>query len=303
MKKLLNPKAQPEDLTGDPVIAANRFTNAYRASDRVSQYLINEVQPKCEERWEDVFACTLVFKVFNRIDLWEKLREFGADLSAEGVLSESLGVYLDVARTLGPIYSAAYMMPPPQQFDGAKHRRHMLLVKGMLEDGAHERILQCGSLEETFKILRSYESVGDFLAYQWAVDLNYSEAMSCDENEFVIPGPGALRGIKKVYPGSSLRPVEAIRVTAELQNSAFETRGLRWDGLFGRELHLIDVQNLFCEVDKYTRASAPWLSEFAKGSKIKQRYRPVSSPMTARFPDSWGINDTADRYLRERQAQ
>lgn len=29
--------------TNDPVLANHRFTNAYRASDRVSQYLINEV--------------------------------------------------------------------------------------------------------------------------------------------------------------------------------------------------------------------------------------------------------------------
>ena len=28
-------------LTEDPVLAGNRFTNAYRASDRVSQYLIS----------------------------------------------------------------------------------------------------------------------------------------------------------------------------------------------------------------------------------------------------------------------
>ena len=29
--------------TSDPVLRAHRFTNAYRASDRVSQYLINRV--------------------------------------------------------------------------------------------------------------------------------------------------------------------------------------------------------------------------------------------------------------------
>jgi hypothetical protein len=33
----------PPPWTDDPVLCAHRFTNAYRASDRVSQFLINEV--------------------------------------------------------------------------------------------------------------------------------------------------------------------------------------------------------------------------------------------------------------------
>lgn len=34
----------PRPLTADPVLRAHRFTNAYRVLDRVSQYLIREVQ-------------------------------------------------------------------------------------------------------------------------------------------------------------------------------------------------------------------------------------------------------------------
>src|SRR6266540_2321834 len=34
----------PPPWSDDPVISAHRFTNAYRASDRVSQYLIRHVQ-------------------------------------------------------------------------------------------------------------------------------------------------------------------------------------------------------------------------------------------------------------------
>src|SRR5207253_352046 len=43
----------PEPWTSDPILANHRFTNAYRAADRVSQYLIRRViyfgDPKPEE--------------------------------------------------------------------------------------------------------------------------------------------------------------------------------------------------------------------------------------------------------------
>ena len=61
--------------TSDPILQNYRFTNAYRAADRVSQYLIREVQygsgdHKTRRR---VFFRTLLFKIFNRIETWDAL--------------------------------------------------------------------------------------------------------------------------------------------------------------------------------------------------------------------------------------
>ena len=53
--------------TIDPVILAHKFTNAYRASDRVSQYLIKNViyrSDLCDSPDEVVFRI-LLFKFFN----------------------------------------------------------------------------------------------------------------------------------------------------------------------------------------------------------------------------------------------
>ena len=52
-------------LSDDSIIAAHRFTNAYRASDRVSQFLISEVQYNREWGWLDTFVRTLIFKIFK----------------------------------------------------------------------------------------------------------------------------------------------------------------------------------------------------------------------------------------------
>ena len=59
--------------TDDPVLDRYRFTNAYRASDRVSQYLLHRVIYDQERDTLDTILRVLLFKIFNRIDTWEYL--------------------------------------------------------------------------------------------------------------------------------------------------------------------------------------------------------------------------------------
>ncbi len=57
------------------MLAAHRFTNVYRASDRVSQYLIRHVQYGVVRDAESTVFRTLLFKLFNRIETWNLLEE------------------------------------------------------------------------------------------------------------------------------------------------------------------------------------------------------------------------------------
>src|SRR5947209_7004179 len=68
---------RPPPWTEDPVLLANKFTNAYRASDRVSQYLIRRVIYRDDlpnDPAEVVFRI-LLFKLFNRIETWDLLEK------------------------------------------------------------------------------------------------------------------------------------------------------------------------------------------------------------------------------------
>jgi 5-hmdU DNA kinase, helical domain len=65
----------------DPILRDYRFTNVYRAADRVSQYLIQKViyDNDVPDDPENVVFRVLLFKVFNRISTWHTLeRELGA---------------------------------------------------------------------------------------------------------------------------------------------------------------------------------------------------------------------------------
>jgi hypothetical protein len=59
----------PPPWTEDDILARFKFTNAYRAADRVSQFLIRRVIYRADlpGSADEVFFRTILFKLFNRI--------------------------------------------------------------------------------------------------------------------------------------------------------------------------------------------------------------------------------------------
>jgi hypothetical protein len=68
---------EPRPWTDNVVLGAYKFTNAYRASDRVSQYLIRHViyRDDLPSSPREVFFRILLFKLFNKIETWQLLEE------------------------------------------------------------------------------------------------------------------------------------------------------------------------------------------------------------------------------------
>ncbi len=280
--------------TTDPILAKHKFTNAYRASDRVSQYLIRNVIYEGDQCPEEVFFRTILFKLFNRIETWEMLRGRLRTISRADYSFKHYDSVLSEALAGGTrIYSAAYMMPSGRSSFGhrQKHRNHLMLLERMMDDEVPQRIAETSSMAQAFDLLRSYPTIGDFLAYQFVTDLNYSNLMDFSEMEFVVPGPGALDGLRKCFTHQGgLSDADIIRLVTESQEREFERFGLRFRTLGGRPLQLIDCQNLFCEVSKYARAKHPEITGLSKRTRIKQLYRPSADPMTFWYPPKWGIN-------------
>jgi hypothetical protein len=293
-------RSMPEPLTSDPVLQAFKFTNAYRASDRTSQYLIRHVIYDQKRSWRDTFIRVLLFKLFNRIETWDAVRGQVGEIVAATFDIETIGSVLSSAMRRGDrIYSAAYIMPSPQTFGSKrKHENHLRLLSAMLEDEADVKVVTARSMREAFEVLVAYPSIGPFLSYQLVTDLNYTEDLHFREDEFVVPGPGALDGLMKCFSNTGdLSPPEIIRWTMETQAHQFGERSIDFEDLWDRPLQLIDCQNLYCEVDKYARAAHPEFVGRTKRTRIKQRFRPRSEPVTAWYPPKWRINERVERWL------
>ena len=283
--------AAPPPWTDDPVLERHRFTNAYRAADRVSQYLIRHVLYAGEQTATEIFFRAVLFKLFNRIETWEHLeRRFGPLHSSTFEPRCYAGVLDEVLARGKAVYSAAYIMPNPRLGHRRKHGNHLALLALMLTDDAPQRIADAQSLQDVYNILLGYPSIGPFLGFQLAIDLNYSCMLPFSEMDFVVPGPGARDGIRKCFADTAgLDDADVIRAVGDLADAEFDRLGIRFKDLWGRRLHLVDYQNLFCEVDKYARVVHPDFLATSRRTRIKQRYVPTLKPLPQWYPPKWNL--------------
>jgi hypothetical protein len=277
--------------TGDPILQTFKFTNAYRASDRVSQYLIRNIAYQGIQTPQDLFYRIMLFKLFNKIETWEFLQAELGELTWEKPRFAQISALLNQAMGRGlRIYSAAYIMPSGGGRYPRKHDAHLDLLEKMMVDDVPSRLSQTSTMEKAFLLLRSFPMLGDFLAYQFVTDLNYSTLCNFSEIEFVVAGPGARDGIRKCFPDLPMSLAdEAIKAVCVAQDHEFDRRGLEFPSLWGRRLQLIDCQNLFCEVDKYARVAHPQIAGLSARTRIKQTFRASGEVPEPYYPPKWNL--------------
>lgn len=282
---------EPPPWTDDVVISLHRFTNPYRFSDRVSQHLLRHVQYDRPRSASTTVLRTLLFKLFNRIDTWVSLVSEVGEPTSETFDPVLYGRVLAGLRDQGRrIYSAAYIVPSPPFGSSTKHENHLRMLAKMLDDGTTDRLAAASDLSSLFAILREVPSLGPFLAFQFAVDINYSDVTDADEDGFVVPGPGAHDGLRKCFAALPRgAEADAILWVAETQQEHFDRLALNFVRLASRPLKPIDCQNLFCEVDKYARVSHPHVVGLSGRSRIKQGFTSLArEPLPPLYcPPKW----------------
>ncbi|RCR67661.1 hypothetical protein DUE52_20650 [Larkinella punicea] len=283
--------------SSDMIINQYRFTNVYRAADRVSQYLIRNViyRDDLPNSPKEVLFRILLFKLFNKIETWELLNSALGNITYEEYDFKRYNNILSETINSGKrIYSAAYIMPSGKSYFGylRKHSNHLKLIEHIISANTHEQLMSTNKMQQAFEIIKSFPSLGDFLAYQLLIDINYSSILNFSESDFVVPGPGAIGGISKCFQDTAgLNNAEVIKLMTDRQEQEFERLGLVFNNLWGRRLQLIDCQNIFCEVDKYARVKHPNVKGSSDRVKIKQKFKINSVPLSIWFPPKWGIND------------
>jgi hypothetical protein len=292
---------EPPPWTTDPILSSHRFTNAYRAADRVSQFLIRRVLYPSVYDVRDIVFRVLLFKLFNKCETWALLEGVIGELIPSRFSTDSFACVLNEALAAGAkIYSAAYIMPPgpTTTHQARKHHTHLQLLSLLLRERLSEKLAVAPSMSEAYKVLRAVPSLGPFLAYQFATDLNYSEHFEFSEMEFVVPGPGARDGLRKCFSSlGDYSEAEVIRWCAERQEEEFQARAITFQSLWGRPLQLIDCQNLFCEVDKYARVAHPEAAGYSGRVRMKRKFVPAGALARPWFPPKWGINEIVDTDL------
>jgi hypothetical protein len=285
-------RGEPGPWTSDPILQQFKFTNAYRASDRVSQYLIRNVIYDGKENTrstQDTFFRIILFKIFNLPETWERYKQLGEIEWRTGILPEIDAVLTQALADGHRINSNAYMMTGSGSKGQPRHRMYLYDFLGkMMKDSVPAKIEFAHTMKEGFDLIRSYRLMGDFLAYQYITDINYSPMTNFSEMEFTVVGPGSTRGINKCFTHYQEEPEDFIRYVTENQEKGFAKYGYTFQPLPGRPLQLIDCQNLFCEFDKYTRAR-PDLNLVDSGKRIKNTFEANPKPIEYFYPPKWNV--------------
>lgn len=281
--------------TDDPILQKFKFTNVYRVTDRVTQYLIREIILPDSDNLspKDLLLRVIVFKIFNKIETWEYLkRVLNEPITTASFNPREISMLLTKYQRETPIFNNAYMMTGShQKYDylPTKHEKWLTMVKNeMIDGGALERMLCSNSLEDLYNVLHECSFIGPFLAYQYAIDLNYTPYFNYSENSFVKAGIGAIRGIKKCFISYGDHFEDAIHYIAKNYKKLQQKYGYTaFHSIPGHEPTLIDFQNCFCETDKYLRAKMPEIK--VDNVRIKQIYKCHHTPIKYTFPKKWNI--------------
>ena len=284
----LNGKNMP--YTNDKILQEYKFCNCYRVLDRVSQFLLkNVIYNGVEYSKEDMIFRIVLFKIFNKEDTWNYLVEELKDIVLENFSFESYDRLLAEYKNNGnKIYNDAYISCANKAFGyEMKHQNHLALLEKMfIKDKIQNEIINCKSMEEAFYVLKQYPLIGNFMAYQLITDINYSEVVDFREDEFTVAGPGAIRGIKKCFSNLEGKTYEdVIKYMYDIQENEFKRLNLDFKYIRGRKLQYIDLQNLFCELDKYLRVKRPDLK--SNRIKIKKKYIQNKGKIEYMLPLKW----------------
>lgn len=304
-------EGSPAPWTNDPILCEHRFTNVYRAADRVSQYLIREVIGEgSQEPDELIFRCIL-FRIFNLPETYTYLRdELGVTPSLRNWSPSHYASLINKRQNAGHnTWSGAYIMRPTAEYfgqgRGAKTTGWLNVLHSMWQHRLFEYIPLEDSLRSAVRALQKFPTVGPFLAMQYATDIGYTSAVHWDEDDYIQPSVGSLRGAQRLFSrkvDDAHLPALATYLIKDLtrnQDIAFAQHKLRFRRIgqtatrYGRGLHLIDMQNCFCEFDKYCRGYYP--EEAVGPTRIKQRYSQEAAQrnpaITYTWPERWHIGE------------
>lgn len=285
-------EAQP--WSGDRILQTFKFCNVFRALDRVSQFLIREVAYGADPATtpEDRVFQIVAFRMFSNIRTWQELtRHLGGAPKIKHLRSGAFVLALDqIKEQTGGLYTGAFILCANKAFGfDEKHRNHAALFRHMfIDQDCAKRVIEAPSMQALVALLQSFPLMGPFMAYQTAIDINYSELIDFGENDYVQAGPGALRGLKKAFHDlGDYSPADATLWMVDRQREEFARLRLPFNGLFGRPLHGIDCQGLFCELDKYCREAVPELA--SARTRIKARFKGSLEPIPLFLPPKWRL--------------
>lgn len=265
----------PAPWTDNPVIQEFRFTNVRREHDKETKWVIENVC-KADMSEANKWANLILFRMINKSETcknfmpldfenidWQKIIYYVANAPEDYVMFtnafKTSGVKGAAARALG--HTSAFKDKEngvPPVISVIQYCKTIYDNEELITDLGH-----CVTAQEFFSCLQRISGIAYFLAYQIFVDWTYCEESLWSENEFVVAGPGARRGLDLVFDNrDGMTYEEALFWLRDNWLVICNWLQLPWnpDEIFvdlateDRYMNVMSLQNCHCEISKYIRA-------------------------------------------------
>jgi hypothetical protein len=234
----------PQPWTLDPVLATRKFTNVFRVLDPGSQFVLTDL---CSgDEWDTLFRVFL-YRYTNLPAAWRDARRYLGDYPSHEFSTSEIVTSFTQRRDRGlKVFSGAYVILPQPNRPGDKIVQAVELATRWIGSRGRD-FLAARSQQQRYDILRREYGVGPFMAMQILTDWGYTPQCGEDrEAEFVVAGPGAIRGAKALGYSNPLRAIDDCRLEVLLGNDVPTLPG-------GRTPSRMDIQNTLCEFSKYVK--------------------------------------------------
>jgi hypothetical protein len=254
----------PKPWTADPILQNYRFCNPYRENDKVTVYIAEHWRTPNRHDPDLWFAMT----VARLLNLPSSMDTVGYPVPFD---KEEFLRKLKHKRSLGhKIFNAAYIVSTNGvAMDKLDYIAERVLTP-LWRNREYIRPRPKDCLQDVFERLTQFDGIGSFIAGQIIADIKYAPPLllgAGDWSTFAVPGPGSLRGMRRLY--GLAKDDKRYDKNWRFNLLAVKDR-LNTDIPGGMSpLHAQDVQNCLCEFDKYMRV---WLGEGVPKQKYNGRY-------------------------------
>lgn len=272
--------------TTDRTLRDYFFTNVYREEDKGTIFLLRNILKIQDDK--DLLFGIMIYRLFNDIDtfrfLWLRCKQtrwgdWEWDRAARYLVAyENHGnrVFTDAFTVTGV------------KFGGFPDKiRNICWLVGKLQKQTPallESIKSAKSLKRVWDIFNNTEGFGRFLAYELAIDVNYSRLIDFSENDWVNAGPGCKRGIQWIWgerqPG--VKWEDYITFFQVRQQEFIQGIGRldEWYNVWpGYRMTLRGVEHSLCEFQKYARARWHANPDGTPSRTATRKYTPSLQPI------------------------
>lgn len=249
----------PPPWTSDPILRDYFFTNVYREQDKVTVWVREHWRERKAPAHLMIFNMA-VARFFNWIPTLETIG-WTQDWHSKRVERDNLLHHQNEEKHI-KIFNDAYIIAGTDlkgytKISGVMRRLDILWEeRRSIADAIRPPRT---SLEFAWHALQVTPGIGPFIAYEIVTDLRHTPVLhdAPDICTWANPGPGAIRGLQRIYGKEAVRGKEAAIV---LMHTLMEACPM--------PVEMRDIEHSLCEYDKYKRIKL--------GQGIVRRYRYVA---------------------------